>query len=197
MADDTTLQFQSILQRMKKGDVTARRALLDAACNRLSRLAAHIFTGSFPTLANRHEVDSIVHETWLRLAQAMESVEPESLEHFFRLAAQKVRQVLLDMIERGRRGRNMELLGSSDGSSQMLTNGGLTYDPSRLAVWTEFHQKVSALPEDEKAVFEMHYYLDLPQAEIATILDVHPRKVSRLWVCATDKLANNAVGSEC
>jgi DNA-directed RNA polymerase specialized sigma24 family protein len=35
----------------------------------------------------------------------------------------------------------------------------------------------------------MHYYLGLPQAEIADLLGLHPRKVSYLWVAATEKLA--------
>ena len=63
-----------------------------------------------------------------------------------------------------------------------------TCDPARLALWTEFHEKVATLGEQERAVFEMHYYLELPQAEIARVLDLHPRKVSYLWVAATEKL---------
>jgi hypothetical protein len=34
----------------------------------------------------------------------------------------------------------------------------------------------------------MHYYLDLPQAAIAQTLGLHPRKVSYLWIAATEKL---------
>lgn len=196
MPDDSTKQLQSLVDRIRRGDATARRALLDAAAGRLRRLTAHIFSGSFPALARRHEVDSIVHETWLRLARAMDTVEPESVEHFFRLAAQKVRQVLLDLIERAGKDRSHVPFGSDDRSADPFTPGGRTYDPARLAVWTEFHQKAAALPDDEKAVFEMHYYLDLPQAEIADLLGVHPRKVSRLWVSATDKLAGSAAGSD-
>ena len=49
----------------------------------------------------------------------------------------------------------------------------------------------ATLPERERAVFEMHYYLDLPQAEIAQILELHPRKVSYLWVAATEKLSED------
>src|SRR5688500_14537487 len=103
MAADSTQQLQSIVERMRQGDATARRALLDAAANRLRRLTAHIFTGSCPALTARHEVDSIAHEAWLRLAQAMESVDVQSVDHFFRLAAQKVRHVLLDLIEKDKR----------------------------------------------------------------------------------------------
>ena len=34
----------------------------------------------------------------------------------------------------------------------------------------------------------MHYYLELPQVQIAQVLGLHPRKVSYLWVAATEKL---------
>jgi RNA polymerase sigma factor (sigma-70 family) len=194
MPSDSTSQLQSIVDRIRRGDPDARSVLLNATCERLRRLAAHILSGSFPLLARRHEVDSVVHETWLRLATAMESVEPESVEHFFRLAAQKVRQVLLDLVERDNRTRSNEAMGLETGSYDGGAIGGRTYDPARLAAWTDFHRRAAALPEDERAVFEMHYYLDLPQSEVAEALGLHPRKVSRLWVAATDKLADGLVG---
>ena len=56
-------------------------------------------------------------------------------------------------------------------------------------MWTDFHRGVEQLGDDERAVFEMHYYLEVPQAEIAKVLKLHPRKVSYLWVAATEKLA--------
>jgi RNA polymerase sigma factor (sigma-70 family) len=190
MAGDSTQQLQSIVERVRRGDPTARRALLDAAFHRLRRLTAHIFNGSFSPLAARHEVDSIAHEAWLRLAQAMESADVQSLDHFFHLAAQKVRHVLLDLIDKDKRALSqVAALGTGDEASAV---GGRTYDPARLAVWTEFHRKAAELPADERAVFEMHYYLDLPQAEVAAALGLHPRKVSRLWVSAMDKLADHA-----
>jgi RNA polymerase sigma factor (sigma-70 family) len=158
----------------------------------LRRLAARLLTGSFPAVQARHELDSVVHETWLRLLQALNRTEPPTVADFFRLAAHKIRQVLLDMAERQRRLGSRELLGLGDDSAPTVpaTDANQTYDPSRLALWTEFHEKVGALPDDERAVFEMHYYLELPQAEIARVLDLNPRKVSYLWVAATDKLAD-------
>lgn len=188
MPTDSTQHLQAIVARARRGDSTARRELLNAACDRLRRLAAHILAGSFPALAGRHEVDSIVSETWLRLATALESVEPESVEHFFRLAAQKVRQVLLDLVEREQRGRShLALTDAAD-------VGGRTHDPARLAAWTEFHHRAAGLPADQRAVFDLHYYLGLPQAEVADALGLHPRKVSRLWLAATDALADHLVG---
>ncbi len=62
-------------------------------------------------------------------------------------------------------------------------------DPGRLALLTEFHRQVENLPNDQRVVFDLHYYTDLPQVEIARLLGLHPRKVSYLWVAATERLA--------
>ena len=61
---------------------------------------------------------------------------------------------------------------------------------------SEFHARVADLPEDERRVFELHYYLELPQAEIARMLGLHPRKVSYLWVAGTERLADHLDGVE-
>jgi RNA polymerase sigma factor (sigma-70 family) len=176
-------QFQSLIDRLRDGEPAARRELLDRACHRLRRLTAKVLHGSFPALRPHHDLDSVVHETWLRLLQALETTTPPTVADFFRLAAHKVRQVLLDMVERQRRLAVQQALSSMGPVNQ-------TQDPARLAMWTEFHSKAAELPEEERAVFEMHYYLDLPQTEIATILGLHPRKVSYLWVAATERLTD-------
>jgi RNA polymerase sigma factor (sigma-70 family) len=191
MVQDNTTELQTLLDRLRQGDKEARREFLQQVCSRLRRLAAKIFSGSFPNLAARHDVDSVVHETWLRLVQALDKADPPTVADFFRLAAHKVRQVLLDMVERQRRVDRRETF-LSGGASQMSVRpelGTQTYDGARLALWTEFHNRVGRLDELERTVFELHYYLGLPQAEVARVLDLHPRKVSYLWVAATEKLA--------
>ena len=190
MDEGGSAELQGLLDRLRQGDREARRLLLERACDRLRRLAGRMLHGSFPELAHRHELDSVVHETWVRLLQALEKTEPPTVADFFRLAAHKFRQVLLDMAQRERRRRRCEVLGlSGEGSwAPASSAGSTTHDPARLALWTEFHEKVATLGEQERAVFEMHYYLGLPQAEVARVLGLHPRKVSYLWVAATEKL---------
>src|SRR6516225_6312992 len=190
MTEDGSVELQGLLDRLRTGDREARRLLLERACERLRRLAGRMLHGSFPEVARRHELDSVVHETWVRLLQALDKTEPPTVADFFRLAAHKFRQVLLDMAQSERRRAQREVLGLSgeDGQGSASTAASATCDPARLALWTEFHEKVAALGEQERAVFEMHYYLDLPQAEIARVLELHPRKVSYLWIAATEKL---------
>lgn len=195
MNQNSTRELQTLLDRLREGDKAARREFLELACGRLRRLAAKILYGSFTGLQARHEVDSVVHETWLRLLQALDKADPPTVADFFRLSAHKIRQVLLDMADRQRRLDQRETF-LSPGDSQFSGGnepGNQTYDASRLAQWTEFHSQVDRLAEPERSVFEMHYYLGLPQAEIATLLNLHPRKVSYLWIAATEKLADQLV----
>jgi len=203
MDEHSTGQLQTLLDRLRQGDRQARREFLEKVCERLRRLAAKILSGSFPILQARHEVDSVVHETWLRLMQALDKTDPPTVADFFRLAAFKIRQVLLDMAARQQRVDQREMfLGPADSRATRRASssgepGNQTYDGAKLAVWTELHNKIGRLAEDERTVFEMHYYLGLPQAEIAKVLELHPRKVSYLWIAATENLANelSEVGS--
>jgi len=197
MHGDDSTELQILLDRLRNGDHEARRLLLERACERLRRLAGRMLHGSFPELACRHEVDSVVHETWVRLLQALEKVEPPTVADFFRLAAHKFRQVLLDMAQGERRRAQREVLGLSGQDSDGPTPpaASTTGDPARLALWTEFHERVAELTERERAVFEMHYYLVLPQADIARVLELHPRKVSYLWISATEKLGEGLEGA--
>ena len=188
MKTDDTALIQGLLDRLRQGDRAARQQLLERACGRLRRLAGQMLHGLFPDLARRHEVDSVVHEAWFRLLQALDQTEPATVADFLRLAAHKFRQVLLDMAQSERRRAQREALGFS--AAEAGPPASDTYDPARLAQWTAFHEKVATLSELQRAVFEMHYYLELPQAEIARILELHPRKVSYLWVAATEKLGD-------
>lgn len=186
--NDVTIELQALIDRMQQGDRAARRELLERSCRRLRLLTARLLHGSFPTVQARHEVDSVVHETWLRLQQTLETAQPPTVADFFRLAAHKIRQVLLDMVAKQRRGDGRE--GQPLASGSLAPREGNTYNPTQLAMWSEFHERAAALPDDERIIFELHHYLGLPQAEIARVLELHPREVSRRWVKATERLAD-------
>src|SRR5262245_34331628 len=109
MKQDATVELQALVDRIGQGDPKARRELLERAYVRLRKLARRILVDSFPSLRDRHELDSVVDETWLRLAQALDKVQPPTVADFFRLAAHKIRQVLLDMADRQRRHREHEV----------------------------------------------------------------------------------------
>ncbi|MFO0845263.1 MAG: sigma-70 family RNA polymerase sigma factor [Gemmataceae bacterium] len=195
MPEATTTQLQGLIDRVRRGDHGARRELLERAHGRLRKLAGKMLGGSFPALQAGHDLDSVVNEGWLRLVQALDRTDPPTVADFFRLAAFKIRQVLLDMAERSRR-HQARAGGSTPTSESAADPSDRTHDPGRLALWSELHEKVAALPEREREVFDLHYYMGLPQSEIAATLGLSPRKVSYLWVAATNRLASHLSEAE-
>ena len=54
--------------------------------------------------------------------------------------------------------------------------------------WSRMMAALDRLPDDLRQVFELHYYMDLPQAAIAQQTGLHPREVSRRWMAARRQL---------
>jgi RNA polymerase sigma factor (sigma-70 family) len=193
VTDDTTKDLRLLIDRLGRGDDTARRELLQRAHDRLLRIAGAMFRQDFAALHGRHDLDSVVSEVWMRLAGALEKTRPETVEGFFGLVFLKVRQVLLDMAQRQRRS-DVRRARVPDGGMDSDTPGAFdpadsTYEPGHLALLTEFHEQIEKLPEDQRRIFEMHYYGGFSQAEIAQVLGLHRKQVSRLWLAATGRLA--------
>ena len=136
---------------------------------------------SFPAASGRHDVESIVHDLYLKMVAAFDAGQvPLNTTEFLRFAAFKLRNLLLDESRRAavRRAKGIDEFDPG-------TSAG---EPGLLAQWTEFHTRVGALPDDERQVVELCYYLGVSQAEVAEQLDIHPRKVSRLMASAVGKL---------
>jgi RNA polymerase sigma factor (sigma-70 family) len=187
MSNDSTVELQKLIDDFSQGGSAARRALIERATNRLRRLAAKMVGESFPDLRAIHDVDSVVNETWMQLVPALEATSIDSVQDFFRLAALKIRQVLLNMVDRARR-RAPEIASLQGQSSANWDPSQASNDPAKLAIWSELHQRVAQLDDDLRQVFELYYYLEIPQPEIARLLGIHRRQVSRLWLKAVDRL---------
>jgi RNA polymerase sigma factor (sigma-70 family) len=193
MSDDTDADLRVLIEQLRLGDESARRKLLDRVYHRLRRIAAAVFQRDFPRLQQNHDLDSVVDESWARLLRALEATPPATVEDFYRMLFHKVRQVLLDMARGQRRHDDRRehgaLDGAGSGSSAPFPVWDTTHEPSRLAVWTEFHNAVECLPEVQRKVFDFHYFAEFSQADIARLLDMPPKQVSRLWLAATGQLA--------
>jgi len=193
MNGDTTADVRNLIERLRQGDESARKALLERVYHRLCRVAAASFHKEFPRLRGRHDLGSVVDEAWMRLTKALEKTQPASAEEFYGLMFHKVRHVLLDMARRQTRDDRFAPQGTPNaGRSDTATPYDVeesTHDPARLAFWTEFHREVESLPANQRIVFDFHYFAEFPQAEIARLMDLPPKQVSRLWLAATGQLA--------
>ena len=84
VAEDTSADIQDLIDRLRRGDASARRELLERAHDRLLRIAGRIFQEDFPGLHGRHDLESVVSEVWMRLVVALESTVPQTVQRFLR-----------------------------------------------------------------------------------------------------------------
>lgn len=62
-----------------------------------------------------------------------------------------------------------------------MAGGEDTLDPEKLSQWTEFHEYVEKLPEDDRALFDLLWYQGLTMAETSELLAVPLRTLGRRW----------------
>jgi RNA polymerase sigma-70 factor (ECF subfamily) len=191
---DTTLHLQHCLDRLQQGEAAARDELVNTACERLSRLARKMLKAD-GRLRRWEETGDVFQNAMLRLCRALREVTPGSLREFFRLAALQIRRELIDLARHyygpGGLAAHHETLRPRDGRdapAPALDPSDSRDEPSKLALWTEFHERVGALPEDEREVFDLVCYQGLTHAEAAKLLDVSTKTVQRRWQAACLKL---------
>jgi RNA polymerase sigma factor (sigma-70 family) len=77
----------------------------------------------------------------------------------------------------------LEELKRSD-SSKDVSAPGEKEPSSNLDWWTEFHEQVARLPEEEREVFELKWYHRLKRAEVAMVLGLSETTVRYRWLAA-------------
>jgi RNA polymerase sigma-70 factor (ECF subfamily) len=145
----------------------------------------------YPRVRRWEETDDVLQNALLRLHRTLKEVPPRSVADFLRLAALNIRRELLDLAKHHfgphGDGAHHETAGP-EGESPPEPVGHGSLDPSRLAVWSEFHTQVEQLPEEEKAVFDLLWYQGLSQADAAAALGVNERTIKRRWQSARIRL---------
>ncbi|HEV3006094.1 MAG TPA: sigma-70 family RNA polymerase sigma factor [Pirellulales bacterium] len=199
---DTTTGIYASLEKLRRGDPKARDELIGLACRRLTALTRKMLN-DYDRLRRFEQTDDVSQNAAMRLHRALDQVHPKSVAEFFGLAALKIRQELHDQARHyyGRNPKNSGDCGprTPDLSPAHAVAGGgeeacglepadSTFDPARLAQWTEFHKAVECLPEKERQVVDLLFYHELSQADTAAVLEVDTSTVKRRWRSARLKL---------
>jgi RNA polymerase sigma-70 factor (ECF subfamily) len=129
-------------------------------------------------------------------------VRPESSVHFLRLGALQIRRELVDLARHhfgpngaaahahfGEPPDGTDSSSSASGGQENQPPDDRGDGPSTLAEWTEFHEAVSAVPEELMAVVDLLLYQGLSQPQVARELGVDVRTVRRRWRAARRALA--------
>ncbi len=156
---------------------------------RLRILSAKILA-DIPGVARWEEIDDLVQNSSLRLWRALEKHHPPTPLDYFRLAAATIRRELIDLSRHyfgpqgiGANQAKSWLNGSSsNGAHEPAVNS--TFDPIKLSSWTEFHEYVEKLPEEERILFDLLWYEGLTLQEAADSVGMSERTVRRRWQLA-------------
>lgn len=194
-AGSLTVQIQNWIDRLQGGDESARKELINCACERLTRLTRKMLR-NYPRLKRWEQTDDVLQNASVRLYRTLGQVAPATVADFFRLAALNIRRELLDLAKhyygpQGQGAKHKSLgrtEGADDASPAVLEPPDESEDADRLAAWSEFHRQVDLLPEEEREVFDLLWYQELSQAEAATVLQVSERTIKRRWQSARLKL---------
>ena len=186
------------IARFNAGDDDAREELLQLAGDRLKQLARKIKRG-FPGVGRWEQTEDICQIASFRLYEALLYSRLEDARHFYRLAAKKLRETLIDLARHYQgpqgMGNHHRTAAPADPEGRGLPAacdpGDRTRDPQRLAQWGELHAAIEGLPEELREMFDLLWYHELSQDEAAEVVGVGVRQVKRRWRDAKLKLAES------
>ena len=184
-AQGHTAQLQSWLDRLRRGDESARDEIINHSCERLRELTSKMLRG-YPKLRRWEQTDDVLQNALLRLHRSLAEVQPESVRQFLGLAATQVRRSLIDLARHhfGPEGRGAHHHTEKAGNTAhgpVQNEQAPAEEPGTLEEWTGFHEAVEKLPEAEREAFNLLWYEGLTQAETASVLGVNERTIRRRW----------------
>ncbi len=198
---EVTIAVQRCIDRINAGDSDVRDELIGIAFERLQRIAKKMKNG-YDRVGRWEQTDDIVQNASMRLFESLKHVKIVDSRHFYRLAALQIRRELIDLCRHyhGRHGlganhqTQMHAAADNTVAPPLHEVGQNSDDPQHMQQWSEFHESVDQLPENEREVFEMLWYHELPQEEVAKIVGLSVRQVKRIWRSAKLRLHDQLVG---
>lgn len=166
----------------------ARTGLLEASMEHLRDVAQRML-GRFPQVRRWDETDDIVQNAALRLHRALAAVVPSDARHWMALIATQVRRELLDLARRHgspesparQHETNVARIDGRDVEKIALAETSDIDTLDSLAAWSHLHDIAAGLPDEERELFDLVWYVGATQDEIAALWDCSPRTVRRRW----------------
>ncbi len=171
-----------VLNAAQQGDPNAAAQLLPLVYDELRRLAAARMVRERPD----HTLDAtaLVHEAYLRLAGDRPYADRR---HFFRVAAEAMRQILIDRARQHRRARH-----GGDRQRVPLNETGPVVEaqPDELLALDEALERFAGVDPLKAELVKLRYFGGLSEQEAADTLGISRATASRYWTYARAWLIN-------
>lgn len=167
-----------ILKQLSAGDQEAVNKLVPVLYDELRRLAAYYLRKerSDHTL----QATALVHEAYVRLVDQRE-VEWKNRNHFFAVAAQLMRRVLLDHARKHqavKRGGPLPKVKLDDVVAMCEENA------AELVALDGLLNRLSTIDPQQTRVVELRFFGGMSVEETAEVMNISPATVKREWAMA-------------
>ncbi|MBL8172895.1 MAG: sigma-70 family RNA polymerase sigma factor [Acidobacteria bacterium] len=173
-----TEEITQLLLAWGQGDQAALEQLLPLVYEEMRQIAHHHMRRQRPD--HTLQTTALVNEAYLRLVDA-QRVQWQNRVHFFALAAQAMRHILVDLA----RARGNQKRGG--GATQVALEEALIVSAERGAdvlALDEALQTLAKLNARQSQIVELRYFGGLSEEETAAVLQLSPRTVRRDWSLA-------------
>jgi RNA polymerase sigma-70 factor, ECF subfamily len=167
-----------LLAEVIKGDQQAASKLVPLVYDELRRLAGHYMRRE--RADHTLQATALVHEAYLKLVRH-QSVDLRNRAHFFGIAAQVMRHILVDHA----RGHGREKRGT--GQQLVCLDEGLVLFPEKsgeVLKLDESLERLAKLDARQAKLVELRFFGGLTVEETAQVLGISPRTVKREWSVA-------------
>jgi RNA polymerase sigma factor (TIGR02999 family) len=177
--DSDASEVTGLLIAWGKGEPQAAERLLPAIYDELHRQAARAMRRE--NVGHTLQATALVHEAYMRLVD-QDRVEWRNRAHFFGIAAQLMRRILVDHA----RGRLADKRG---GGAHHVTLSDVNAAADRgddldVLALHEALERLAALDAQQARVVELRYFGGMNIEETAEALDISPATVKREWAMA-------------
>jgi len=177
-APDRTSRVTGLLQAWGRGELGARDELLPLLYRDLRRRAAHYLRRE--RRDHTLQPTALVHEAYMRLV-GQQRVTWQNRAHFFGVAAQMMRRILVDHARAHRAARRpgVDLRVS-------LTESAGAHAPFDCEVLLLDHalSELAAIDPRQAQIVELRYFAGFAEQEVAELLSISRSTVTREWQSA-------------
>jgi RNA polymerase sigma factor (TIGR02999 family) len=172
---EASQSITALLMGWRQGDQRAAEQLMTTVYDELRRLAAHYMRSERPD--HTLEATALVHEMYLKLFGS-EPVQWQNRAHFFAVAAQQLRRVLVnharDRHAQKRGGRRVKLsLSHANGLAQPREQDLLDLEDAL--------ERLEQVDARAARVIELRFFAGLREEEAAEVLGVSVATLKRDW----------------
>jgi RNA polymerase sigma-70 factor, ECF subfamily len=190
MSESRPADVTRLLHEWKAGDRGALDRLLPIVYRELHALASRQLAGEWRQ--GRMETTAVVSEAYERLF-SQRSVDWQNRRHFFAIAAQLMRRILVDHVRRERRDKR-----GGKAMAVTLDDAVLPAAPAPDSVDTldldRALSRLEAIDPDAARLVELRFFAGLTLEETAAALDVSIATVKREWAVVKGWLHRELTG---